>query len=118
MAEAERILTIAVETVEAVQARVRQALGGEPAGERWSFSSRDLLLKMLTPRRFDVIEAMAGAGPLSIREVARRLKRDVKAVHGDVHYLLDKQAVLRNSDGKFEFPYDAVRVDFLISRAA
>lgn len=32
---------------------------------------------------------MTGQGPLAIREVARRVGRDVNAVHGDVHALID-----------------------------
>ena len=32
---------------------------------------------------------MTGAGPLALREIARRVERDVKAVHTDVHALLN-----------------------------
>ena len=32
---------------------------------------------------------MTGAGAMSIREAARRVERDVKAVHGDVTALLN-----------------------------
>jgi predicted transcriptional regulator len=31
---------------------------------------------------------MTGAGPIAIREVARRVHRDVKSVHGDIQALL------------------------------
>jgi predicted transcriptional regulator len=31
------------------------------------------------------LQAITGQGEMSIREVARRLSRDAKAVHGDVH---------------------------------
>jgi predicted transcriptional regulator len=55
---------------------------------------------------------MTGAGALTIREVARRVGRDVKAVHGDVHALLDAGLVDRTDDGRAVFPYDAVRVAF------
>ena len=41
---------------------------------------------------------MVGAGPLTIREVARRVDRNVKAVHGDVHALL-KAGILQKTDG-------------------
>jgi predicted transcriptional regulator len=65
----------------------------------------------------DIIRAMTGAGPLSIREVARRVGRDVKAVHGDVTALVS--AGLVDRDGrKVVFPYDGVHVDFAWGMAA
>ena len=47
---------------------------------------------------------MTGAGPLAIRETARRVGRDVKAVHGDVHALLSAGILRKTSDGQVEFP--------------
>lgn len=55
-----------------------------------------------------------GAGPLSIREIARRVARDVKGVHRDVHALLDVGILERSAEGAIEFPYDAVHVDFVL----
>ena len=50
---------------------------------------------------------------MAIREIARRLDRDVRAVHSDIHFLL-----LRAGEGcggwRFAFPYDAIHVDFLL----
>jgi predicted transcriptional regulator len=43
----------------------------------------ELLWKVLTSKRWDVLRAMCGQGPMSIREIARRVDRDIKAVHGD-----------------------------------
>ena len=51
---------------------------------------------------------------MTIREAARRVQRDVKAVHGDVHALLDAGVLERDSRGHIVFPYDAVHVDFLL----
>ena len=56
-----------------------------PTESRISFETPELLWKVLTAKRWDIIKALTGAGPVSIREVARRVGRDVKAVHGDVH---------------------------------
>jgi predicted transcriptional regulator len=55
---------------------------------------------------------MTGAGALTIRAVARHVGRDLEAVHGDVHALLDAGLVERTNDGRVVFPYDAVRVEF------
>ncbi len=57
---------------------------------------------------------MTGAGPLAIRAVARRMGRDVKSVHGDVHALLEAGVLDRNDDGRIVFPYDEVHVDFIV----
>ena len=58
---------------------------GVPEQEaRISFATPELLWQVLTARRWELLKIMCGAGPLTIREVARRAQRDVKAVHGDV----------------------------------
>ena len=59
----------------------------------------------------------AGQGPLAIRELARRLGRDVRAVHSDVHRLLKAGLVNRYEDGSVEFPYDEIHVDFVLKVA-
>jgi predicted transcriptional regulator len=54
---------------------------------------------------------------VTIREAARRVTRDVKAVHGDIHALLNAGVLQKTEKGLVVFPFDAVRVD-LILRAA
>jgi predicted transcriptional regulator len=84
---------------------------------RISFETAELLCKVLTARRWELLKALCGAGPISIREAARRVDRDVKTVHGDVTALLDAGVLDRTASGAIEFPYEAVRVDFLIQAA-
>ncbi len=60
---------------------------------------------------------MMGAGPMTIREAARRMKRDVKAVHGDVQALLNVGILQKNDKGLIVFPFDAVHVDFMLKTA-
>ena len=40
-------------------------------------------MRTLGGKRFDLIQALAGAGAVTIREAARRVVRDMKAVHVD-----------------------------------
>lgn len=82
-----------------------------------SFATPELLWKVLTAKRWELLKALCGAGPVSIRESARRVGRDVKAVHGDVTALLEAGILSRGPDGRIEFPYDAVKVEFLLSAA-
>lgn len=89
---------------------------GEASAPRISFETTELLWKTLTAKRWEILKAMTGAGPLALREIARRVGRDVKAVHTDVHALLD--AGLIDRDGRaFVFPYGAVHVDFMLEAA-
>lgn len=67
--------------------RALYALSGNRRGAHISFASADLLWKVLTAKRWELLKAMAGGGAMTLREAARRAGRDVKAVHGDVHAL-------------------------------
>lgn len=60
---------------------------------------------------------VCGARPVSIREAARRVARDVKAVHGDVTALLNAGVLNRADDGRIVFPFEAVKVEFLLQAA-
>ena len=75
------------------------------------------MFKVMTANRWEIIRAMAGAGPMPLRELARRLDRDVKSVHGDVQALLKTGVLQKNDGGKIVFPYDAVHVDFIVRAA-
>jgi predicted transcriptional regulator len=84
---------------------------------RISFASPELLWKVLTAKRWELLKALCGAEPVSIREAARRVDRDVKAVHGDVTALLNAGVLERLENGQIVFPYDAVKVEFLLEAA-
>lgn len=91
--------------------------GKRDASARISFATPDLLWRVLTAKRWELLKVMAGQGPMSLREAARRVHRDVKGVHGDVHALLDAGVLRRTDDGRIEFPYDAVHVEFTLRAA-
>lgn len=82
-----------------------------------AFATPELLWKVLTAKRWELLKALCGAGPVSIREAARRVDRDVKAVHGDVTALLSAGVLNRTESGSIEFPYEAVKVEFLLQAA-
>lgn len=84
---------------------------------RISFATPELLWKVLSAKRWDLLKSMCGAGPMSIREAARRAGRDVKAVHGDVIALIEAGVILRNDSGTVEFPFYAVKVEFMLEVA-
>ena len=84
---------------------------------RISFATPELLWRVLTEKRWELLKALCGAGPVSIREAARRAGRDVKAVHGDVTALLNAGVLDRSEDGRIVFPFEAVKVEFLLQAA-
>ena len=83
---------------------------------RISFATPELLWRVLTAKRWELLKILCGAGPVSIREAARRVGRDVKAVHGDVTALL-KAGVLDRTAAGIVFPYEAVKVEFMLEAA-
>lgn len=111
-------VTLSVASRDDVTRRALAAFEGEQQGAHISFSSVDLLWQTMTRKRWQLLQAMTGQGPMSIREAARRVERDVKTVHGDVHALLDAGVLDRTDDGQIVFPFDAVHVDFTLTAVA
>jgi predicted transcriptional regulator len=100
-----------------VKQRALDAFSGKRRGAHISFGSIDLLWKLLTAKRWQLLKAMAGGGAMTLREAARRADRDVKTVHGDVHALLAAGVLRKIADGKIEFPFGVVHVDFVLKVA-
>jgi predicted transcriptional regulator len=58
------------------------------------------MLKVLTPGRLEVLKMLHQAGPLSVRALAGRMKRDYKNVHHDLQVLERVGLVMRSTEGK------------------
>ena len=112
-----KVVTLDVADRAAVGHRALEAFKGRRQGARISFSAPELLFRLLTAKRWELLRAMTGAGPMSIREAARRVGRDVKAVHGDARALLQAGVLRRTEEGLVVFPFDAVRVDVMLRAA-
>ena len=112
-----KTVTLSVATREGVTRLALDAFSGKRRGAHISFGSSELLWKVFTAKRWDLLRAMAGGGAMTLREAARRADRDVKAVHGDVHALLAAGVLRKNANGKVEFPFDTVHVDFMLKAA-
>ena len=84
---------------------------------RISFATPELLWKVLTAKRWELLKVLCGAGPVAIREASRRVGRDVKAVHSDVTALLNAGVLDRVEGGGIIFPFEAVKVEFLLEVA-
>ena len=84
---------------------------------RIAFATPELLWQVLTAKRWELLKALCGARPISICEAARRVERDVKAVHADITALLNTGVVDRAEGGGIVFPLEAVKVEFLLEAA-
>lgn len=108
-------VTIELTDRQTQDARFLQAFKtGRPQGASIAFDSVEALWQVFTSKRWQIVRTLCGAGPMSLREAARRVGRDVKAVHGDVHALLTAGVLERDAAGRIVFPYDAVHVDFTV----
>ena len=104
-------VTVKVAGLDEAKRRLRNAFKGKSQGAQISFVTPELLFAVMTRKRWDLLKAIVGAGPLTIREVARRANRDVKAVHGDVHALLTAGILRKTENRRIEFPFDALKLE-------
>ena len=113
------VVTVGIGSLADARARLTAAMRGAAQGKgaRINFATPELLWRVLAPNRLAILRVMTGAGPLALREIARRVGRDVKGVHTDVHALMVAGVLDRDDEG-FVFPFEAVHVDFTWRAAA
>jgi predicted transcriptional regulator len=85
---------------------------GKPAGDTLQFESPAALFRVLTPKRWELVERLQTLGPSSVRGLARELERDVKRVHEDVRTLMQVGLIARTEEGAFHVPYEVIHADF------
>lgn len=107
-------VTLGLSDRENANARFSDAMKGKKSGNFISFESPGLLFKLLTIKRWEIVQALTGKEPVSIREASRLVGRDVKAVHGDITALLNA-GILNKHENKILFPFDNIHVDFVLS---
>ncbi len=100
-----------------LRAAARKAPAKSYRGEELAFETPAVFFGKLTERRWELIRALQGNGAMSIRELARRVKRDVKRVHEDVSILLDL-GLFEHGEGGVACPFGRIRVDFEMASTA
>ena len=116
-------LRVRVHSYEDLIAEVERKAAAVAAGKTvdsdstYTFPTYDAMHRTLAPTRIAIIRVMTGQGAMSIREVARRVGRDIKNVHADVDMLV-KNGVIDRADEGVVFPYDRILVEFEIDAAA
>jgi len=125
VSKARRTLRIKVgESLEQAGARAAAAMKAAATGRPMppyfgvGFPDVGLMLGTLTPRRWELIAALRESGPSSIAELARRLGRHYKNVHGDVQALIEWMVVERGDDGRVSVPWSEIVLDMTLPEPA
>lgn len=87
------------------------AQAGTYQGETLNFETPGAFFAKLSERRWTLLGALQGQGELAVRELARRVGRDVKRVHGDVQILVDLGLVERGAGATVFCPFSSVHID-------
>jgi predicted transcriptional regulator len=96
----------------------RRAQQGKPAEqpiERLYFEDLATMLKVLTPRRLEVLKVLHAIGPVSVRALAGRIKRDYKNVHHDLQVLERVGLVTRSADGRLIAPWKKIIAEIALA---
>lgn len=109
-------LVVKIETMDEFKARAVKSMKDAQKGKAKpyhgiSFPTYADMHETLAPPCLEIIRALAGQGPLAIREVARRVGRDVQAVHRDVTRLINAGVIERDERG-IRFDYDGLKFAF------
>ena len=110
----QRTLTITLQPDWRAALRAAGAAASRPdgyQGEVLNFESPGVLFSRLTERRWSLVHALQGQGPMAVRELARRVGRDVKRVHDDVQVLIELGLVERDAVGGVVCPFTEVHID-------
>lgn len=87
-------------------------------GETLNFDSPAAFFSRLTERRWAMVHALQGAGEVPVRELARRVGRDVRRVHDDAAELVALGLLERSERGGLICPFADIHVDMHLRQAA
>ena len=109
----DRTLTITLQPdwQAALRLAAQQAQAEHYAGEVLNFETPSAFFAHLTERRWALVHALQAAGPMAVRELARRVGRDVKRVHEDVAALADLGLLERTATAGVCCPFAEVDID-------
>ncbi|MCD2172158.1 HVO_A0114 family putative DNA-binding protein [Rhizobium sp. C4] len=88
---------------------------GEYQGETLNFETPGAFFSRLTERRWQMLDALLGSGTVGVRELARRLGRDVKRVHEDAAALIELGLIEKNERGQLNCPFENIHVDMVMA---
>lgn len=89
---------------------------GAYQGETLNFESPGVFFSKLTKNRWDIVRVLQAQGQAGVRELARRVGRDVRRVHDDISVLLELGLIEKRND-KLVCPYADIHVDMHMKAA-
>jgi predicted transcriptional regulator len=89
---------------------------GEYQGEFFDFESPMALFRVLTPKRWQLLETLQAQGPMGVRALAQALERDVRRVHDDAQALIKVGLVEKDEHGKLAVPFAEIHADFILRK--
>lgn len=110
-------ITMSSDWKAALRSAAHASMAGTYQGETLNFESPGQLFAQLTDRRWELIRQTQGKGPLAIRELARRVNRDVKRVHDDVQALCRLGILERTETGGVFCPFASLHIDMVMEAA-
>lgn len=115
----ERYLTITLQSdwQAGLRAAAQAAHSDEYQGEVLNFETPGQFFGQLTEKRWDLVRAAQGRGPLSVRELARMVNRDVKRVHEDIGTLEQLGLLERTDSAGVVCPFGSMHIDMHLKAA-
>lgn len=88
-------------------------------GETLNFETPGAFFGQLTEKRWAIVHALQeDGGIVGVRELARRLQRDVKRVHEDAGELVRLGLIERTETGALRCPFADIHIDMHVAAAA
>jgi predicted transcriptional regulator len=107
------------DVLRAAAAQARNGLsGGGYRGETLNFETPAAFFGRLSSRRWELVRVLQQEGACGVRELARRVGRDVRRVHEDAAVLAEIGLIESDDKGKLRCPYADIHVDMHLSQAA
>lgn len=116
-----RRLTITLDPVwqAALRRAGRVATAATYQGETLNFETPAAFFGRLTERRWAIVHVLQqDGGIVGVRELARRLGRDVRRVHEDAAELVTLGLIERTATGALHCPFSDIHVDMHMAAAA
>ncbi|MCR5943969.1 hypothetical protein FG152_24670 [Ochrobactrum sp. XJ1] len=91
---------------------------GTYQGETLNFATPGQLFSSLSEKRWNLIDVLLHSGPIGVRELSRRVQRDVKRVHEDAAALVELGLIEKDAKGALSCPFDEIHIDMRATRHA
>jgi predicted transcriptional regulator len=105
------VITMNADWRAALRGAGKRATARSYQGEMLNFETAGSFFGKLTERRWALVHALQGQGAMSVRELARRVSREIRRVRDDVEVLTELGLFERTDSGGVLCPFEAVHID-------